>query len=242
MALLLRMGGVPARVAAGFTPGTYDKKSGTLDRHRHRRPRLGRGLVPRSTGGCASIPTPTTAPARGGSRHRADPEEAAGRLDRRRRRPGAPRGRQRRGRRDDAAPWRRRRDEPVVADRTRHRADRAGWLGSCAASSAATSRAPICWPSSSVRWRAPGRPLHEGITLAALERRLHGSPDAEAYVRALRLSRYGGGAGTPNAAQRRALRRELGPRARVHRAHPRAVGAAAARVSRQALSGHGALF
>ena len=43
-----------------------------------------------------------------------------------------------------------------------------------------------------------------------LERRLHGSPDAEAYVRTLRVSRYGGGAGTPNAAQRRALRRELG--------------------------------
>ena len=28
MALLLRMGGIPARVAAGFTPGTYDKDSG----------------------------------------------------------------------------------------------------------------------------------------------------------------------------------------------------------------------
>ena len=26
MALLLRMGGVPARVAAGFSPGAYDRK------------------------------------------------------------------------------------------------------------------------------------------------------------------------------------------------------------------------
>jgi hypothetical protein len=43
-----------------------------------------------------------------------------------------------------------------------------------------------------------------------LERRLHGSPDAEAYVRMLRLSRYGGDAAMPSAAQRRALRRELG--------------------------------
>ncbi|MGZ4297670.1 MAG: hypothetical protein ACXVE4_10520, partial [Solirubrobacteraceae bacterium] len=55
-----------------------------------------------------------------------------------------------------------------------------------------------------------GRPVQDGVTLIGLERRLHSSPDAEAYVRALRLSRYGGGAGTPSSAQRRALRRELG--------------------------------
>ena len=55
-----------------------------------------------------------------------------------------------------------------------------------------------------------GRPLQEGTTLVGLERRLHSSPDAEAYVRTLRLSRYGAATGTPNAAQRRALRRELG--------------------------------
>ncbi|MFZ1992741.1 MAG: hypothetical protein WAU75_01425, partial [Solirubrobacteraceae bacterium] len=55
-----------------------------------------------------------------------------------------------------------------------------------------------------------GRPLRDGITLIGLERRLHSSPEAEAYVRALRLSRYGGAAGAPNPAQRRALRRELG--------------------------------
>ena len=43
-----------------------------------------------------------------------------------------------------------------------------------------------------------------------IERRLHGSPDAEAYVRTLRLSRYSGRAMAPSPAQRRALRRELG--------------------------------
>ncbi len=55
-----------------------------------------------------------------------------------------------------------------------------------------------------------GRPLQDGVTLVGLERRLHSSPDAEAYVRTLRLSRFGSAAGAPNAIQRRALRRELG--------------------------------
>jgi hypothetical protein len=53
------------------------------------------------------------------------------------------------------------------------------------------------------------RPLAEDVTLAALEHRLHASPDAEAYVRTLRMARYGGRAQVPTAAQRRALRREL---------------------------------
>ena len=47
MALMLRYLGVPARVAAGFTSGTYDAAASALDRHRPRRARLGRGLVPR---------------------------------------------------------------------------------------------------------------------------------------------------------------------------------------------------
>jgi hypothetical protein len=55
-----------------------------------------------------------------------------------------------------------------------------------------------------------GRPLQDGITLVALERRLHSAPDAEAYVRTLRMARYGAVGGRPSSAQRRALRRELG--------------------------------
>ena len=106
MALLLRMGGIPARVAAGFTPGTYDKKSGRwivtdIDAHA-----WVEAWFP-IYGWVRFDPTPTTAPARGGTADRADPQEAAGRrptgVDAR---PGAPRGRQRRGRRDGAAPWR----------------------------------------------------------------------------------------------------------------------------------------
>ena len=47
MALMLRYLGVPARVAVGFSSGSYDANNGRLDGHRPRRPRLGRGLVPR---------------------------------------------------------------------------------------------------------------------------------------------------------------------------------------------------
>ena len=56
-----------------------------------------------------------------------------------------------------------------------------------------------------------GRPLRAGVTLAEIEHRFHSTPEAAAYVRALRLARYrpaGGGAPPPGA--RRALRRELG--------------------------------
>jgi hypothetical protein len=55
-----------------------------------------------------------------------------------------------------------------------------------------------------------GRPLHDGVTLATLEDRYRFTPEVAGYMRALRLSRYGGRATVPNRAQRRALRRELG--------------------------------
>jgi transglutaminase-like putative cysteine protease len=54
-----------------------------------------------------------------------------------------------------------------------------------------------------------GRAPTNETTLASLERLLDGSEGALGYLRALRLARYGGGAAAPSAAQRRALRREL---------------------------------
>ena len=65
MAMLLRMGGIPARVAAGFTSGTYDKKSGSwivtdIDAHA-----WVEAWFP-SYGWVRFDPTPATAPARGG--------------------------------------------------------------------------------------------------------------------------------------------------------------------------------
>jgi Transglutaminase-like superfamily len=57
--------------------------------------------------------------------------------------------------------------------------------------------------------RRAGRPLKTGTTLRQLEQRLGASADAAAYLRALSASRYGGTAVTPTPAQRRALRRAL---------------------------------
>jgi protein-glutamine gamma-glutamyltransferase len=54
-----------------------------------------------------------------------------------------------------------------------------------------------------------GRDVRSGTTLAVLEQRLRGSPEAEAYVRTVRLSRFAGGTERPTAPQRRALRRQL---------------------------------
>jgi hypothetical protein len=53
------------------------------------------------------------------------------------------------------------------------------------------------------------RPLAGGATLVTLEQHLRASPGAEAYVRTVRMARYGGGLRGPTAAERRALRREL---------------------------------
>ena len=65
MAMLLRMGGIPARVAAGFTSGTYDRRSGRwmvadIDAHA-----WVEAWFP-SYGWVRFDPTPATAPARGG--------------------------------------------------------------------------------------------------------------------------------------------------------------------------------
>jgi transglutaminase-like putative cysteine protease len=57
--------------------------------------------------------------------------------------------------------------------------------------------------------RRAGRPLETGTTLRQLEHRLGLSSDATAYLRALSASRYGPGAAPPTSAQRRALRRAL---------------------------------
>lgn len=53
------------------------------------------------------------------------------------------------------------------------------------------------------------RPLTGGATLAGLERRMTGSEEAGGYVRTLRLQRFGGAPARPSSSQRRALRRHL---------------------------------
>jgi transglutaminase-like putative cysteine protease len=57
--------------------------------------------------------------------------------------------------------------------------------------------------------RRCGRPIAAGMTLAALEQRYRSSEGAAAYLRALRLARYGGASGPPTTTDRRALRTQL---------------------------------
>jgi hypothetical protein len=57
-------------------------------------------------------------------------------------------------------------------------------------------------------WRS-GRPLPPSATLAQLEHTFRSAPAAAAYVRALRLARYGSAAEPPTAAGRRAVRARL---------------------------------
>jgi protein-glutamine gamma-glutamyltransferase len=208
MAMLLRMGGIPARVAAGFTPGTYDAKRGRwivtdIDAHA-----WVEAWFP-TYGWVRFDPTPTTAPARGGVAI----EPILKKL------PGGGAG-------VDAAQGRRESgDAAAVGTTLRHRARggaRLWWLiglglaliallGWVARRLARSHIARTDLLAELERALArTGRPLQDGVTLVSLERRLHGSPEAEAYVRTLRLTRYGGTAATPNAQQRRALRRELG--------------------------------
>jgi len=206
MAMLLRMGGIPARVAAGFTQGTLDATSHQwvvtdIDAHA-----WVEAWFPRY-GWVRFDPTPASAPARGGKT--ALPiikslDNASG--------SGA------------AAP---RRDIGAAPTTTTPRHVGAGggvspWLivaavALLAALAAAAIRILLGAPGSTdellveleralARTR---RPLPAGATLSSLEHRFRSSPDAVAYVRSLRLARYGGQSTKPSADQRRALRHEL---------------------------------
>jgi protein-glutamine gamma-glutamyltransferase len=207
MALLLRMGGVPARVATGFAPGAYSRSRGEYvvrddDAHSwveaYFEPY---GWVPFD-------PTPAAAPAASqasfgatGSAGTPDPRDTgAGRHPTRKPATAFSSG-------PDsgpgalpvlavvvlaiailaavalALPGRRRRDGPP---RDAHVVELERAL------------------------RRTGRPAGQGTTLRALERRLAGLPGAAAYLRALSAHRFAVAAPPPTPAERRALRRALG--------------------------------
>ncbi len=206
MALLLRMGGVPARVATGFTTGTYDNASehwlvSDVDAHA-----WVEAWFPQY-GWISFDPTPAQAPARGGraaisSNNLLGGSGGLGSLGGRQ--AGATGATGPAGTRSHSggsvAPfllsalgllvallvltlvaWRR--SGPLDAD------------GLLAELERALARS--------------GRPISDGVTLAGLEQRFRTSPAAASYVRTLRMSRFAGEHALPTLGQRRALRARL---------------------------------
>jgi transglutaminase-like putative cysteine protease len=205
MALLVRMGGVPARVSTGFTSGIYDRARGVyvvsdLDAHA-----WVEVWFP-TYGWVRFDPTPASAPARGGV---PPPILKAGGS-------AAP---------PTAGPVRKPEQIPATGSTTvlKHGGGTSVVpiivvLAVLLASLALAIRA--C-----VRFREPdseqlleeleralsrcGRPLRDGVTLAVLEHRFRDTPLAAQYVRAIRMLRFAGSRELPTTAQRRALRTEL---------------------------------
>ncbi len=226
MALLLRMGGIPARVATGFSPGGFSKRRNAW--------------IVRDTDAHAWVeawfdelgwvtydPTPDATPARSQiAALEAAPaplptspsgEEEAGGGAGNALRPG--------GVRPDLLMDPQRNNPTTSSD-----LDGAGpawWTWALlalalAAAALAVSRlvrahrrrgalSPLDRAVAELEdaLRRAGRPLPTGTTLRQLEQRLGASSDATAYLRALSASRYGPAPQAPTAAQRRALRRAL---------------------------------
>jgi hypothetical protein len=210
MALLMRMGGVPARVATGFTSGDYDPS-----KHQYVVSDLGAHSwvevwFPRY-GWVRFDPTPGAAPARGGrtSLLPAAGQRAKNLLEPR---PGVQGTR----------------PAPTVAPATAHHgaaggglsvgvllaavlgaALLAGGLLIVAARRASSASAERLVAELERAFERCGRPLGPGATLRGLEHRFRASAPAVRYVRALRLARFAGTATLPPASDRRAVRAEL---------------------------------
>jgi len=211
MALLLRMGGVPARVAAGFAPGTPDGGRGERVVRDYDAHSWVEAWFPH-TGWVTFDPTPAAAPAlrahasigplpgmRGGGagaarRRLADPLSGAPAA------PAPPRHAAPRGLRPGLGaaglliPVALLLVTLVLAGRRRR---------------ARRDPAQVAVFELERALRRTGRSPAPATTLQQIERRLGQAPDAAAYVRALRTARYGYGDAPPSPAQRRALREEL---------------------------------
>jgi protein-glutamine gamma-glutamyltransferase len=212
MALMLRMGGIPARVASGFSPGSYNSER--------------KDYVVRDTdahswveayfppyGWITFDPTPAASPASsqlddggaGGTGGPTLPSNFSGRLGQSGDRPFFP-------------------GDPGAA--TAPSSGGGGWklpVGAGVAALLALVAGVVLWrrrtpfatlsPELAELQRAlhrSGRDPSPDVTLVRLERVLGGSEAAAAYVRAVRDGRYSREAAEPTRAQRRALRRQLG--------------------------------
>jgi transglutaminase-like putative cysteine protease len=214
MALLLRMGGVPARVAAGFSPGRYDEE---------RREYVVRDLDAHSwvevyvpgSGWVAFDPTPSDAPASSRELASAPSSPRDAPAD-----PGpVPRDQRDRTR----APV-----DPVAAEEAADgglpRAPLVAvgvigllgmllWLAALRRRKA-RARAPVQTALDDLEraLRRSGHPPAPHTTLGVVAEALAGSP-GEAYVRTLERARYGGAGEVPGPRERAGLRRALGARA-----------------------------
>ncbi len=209
MALLLRMGGVPARVATGFTPGDYDASKhryvvSDLDAHAWVE------VYFPQYGWVRFDPTPAAAPARGGhtSLLPAQGQSTNNQLA------------QRSGRRREG-------QAPIAGASSGHQGGGGGGLplgllvGLVAAALVAVGLliglVRRGSPPSAERlvleleraFERSGRPLSGGATLRGLEHRFRASAPAVRYVHALCLARFAGKAELPSGADRRAVRAEL---------------------------------
>jgi transglutaminase-like putative cysteine protease len=206
-ALLLRMGGVPARVVAGFSPGSRDGGEHILrdfDAHS-----WVEAYFPR-IGWVTFDPTPGDSPARSQQTDTLSVSASA---------PTA------QGR---SAPAGDRVSDPQAggpaATRATGGADPTAWIALAVAVVGASGGGVLLSVRRRRRLERSGDPEVEelrlalalsgrrtapDLTLAKVEKLMDGSPDALGYVRALRVARYGSGGPSPTPGQRRALRREL---------------------------------
>ncbi|ADB51633.1 DUF3488 and transglutaminase-like domain-containing protein [Conexibacter woesei] len=204
-ALLLRLGGVPTRVAAGFTSGSRDGARDewvVRDYDAHAWVEV---WFPR-IGWVRFDPTPSTAPALSGQA----PETPAPRSAVAPSLPRAPR-------RDSgvapraAAPAQR--EDGSSLPLALLALGGAIVLGGGGLLLRRALRPPVGADALLAELRRAlrrtGRPPSPRTTLAELEQRFHDSPDAAAYLRAIRLARFGGEEPEVTARQRRALRNEL---------------------------------
>jgi transglutaminase-like putative cysteine protease len=204
MALLLRMGGVPARVAVGFTPGEYDQGSHRwlvtdLDAHAWVEAWFaGYGWV-------SFDPTPSAAPELAGQVIHPAPGIVHALPPLKRPLP------------DQVTPPSR-----VVAAAARRAASGGvavwlilmgavvvGALGLLACGRLGSTDPGWLLDELALALRRTGRSSEQGLTLAKLEHRYRADPDAAGYMRTLRLARYNDACRLPTASQRRAVRWQL---------------------------------
>ena len=206
MGLLLRMGGIPARVATGFATGSYDSARSAyvvsdLDAHA-----WVEAWFP-DYGWVRFDPTPAVAPAR------QDAQAVSGNASGRERTPNSQTQQGLAGTGTVGSVTHRHRPASGISDAV---------LGLAAAAGLALAALVAWWLAATPRTtdelvaeleRAlarSGRPLSPGATLRALEQRFGSSARAESYVRRLRLARFAADdSERPAGAQRRALRAQL---------------------------------